>query len=509
MQTSAVSHSAKSQAQSQAGSAADAKGKDEFASLFGQALVEGGKSLPAEAAQAKGKQDQAGDDAPKVDAKDKEDGDALLTLVASAQQQLQQDDKVGLPKDGADVEAAGDSKVGTLLAGELKSAKGTDESMLAEATGDKKLTVPEEAAEADTETTPKTPALSQAKAEALSKQALFDQQAVAPDNVAAAELAEEGDTQAQEAPQPQLLAKGTDQAPADKAAPQPQVAAANPDKGAAPDAGQRQAAADLAQSQVTPQSELQKVATTTEEPAKALAGLVTQAAAPKGQGKSVAGDTKATATKVDANLVASAEPSDMASPELEPALAAAQPELKPAQQGQGAPSLADSNLVQTTAVHHKLDGSAPVTQQDQPKEAASKEALVPQQRFNEALADKVNVMLSKNLRHAEIQLDPPELGSLMIRVQVHHQDAQVQFQASHAQTREWLQDAMPRLKDMMAENGFNLADGQVRDQGNGGDGRQAQGDNQGLAQGWGDEGSEEALPYRYELTSDGLVDAYA
>lgn len=168
---------------------------------------------------------------------------------------------------------------------------------------------------------------------------------------------------------------------------------------------------------------------------------------------------------------------------------------------------------------HKTDASAPLqTAANNGAAAVPRDAqvsdrvtLVPQQRFAEALTEKVGVMLSKNLKEAHIQLDPPELGSLMIRVQVHHQDAQVQFQASHPQTREWLQDAMPRLKDMMADQGFNLAEGQVRDQGaNGGESRQGQGQggNGGFWQG--DEGEiDESLPYRYALTPDGLVDAYA
>lgn len=169
---------------------------------------------------------------------------------------------------------------------------------------------------------------------------------------------------------------------------------------------------------------------------------------------------------------------------------------------------------------HKTDASAPQqTVANNSAAAVPRDAqvsdrvtLVPQQRFAEALTEKVGVMLSKNLKEAHIQLDPPELGSLMIRVQVHHQDAQVQFQASHPQTREWLQDAMPRLKDMMADQGFNLADGQVRDQGtNGGESRQGQGQGGGNGGFWqGDEGEiDESLPYRYALTPDGLVDAYA
>lgn len=146
--------------------------------------------------------------------------------------------------------------------------------------------------------------------------------------------------------------------------------------------------------------------------------------------------------------------------------------------------------------------NAPVQDNKQP---------VNQQQFAQALTERVEVMLAKNLRHAHIKLDPPELGSLMIKVQVHHQDAQVQFQATHAHTREMLQDAMPRLKDMMSQQGFNLSDGQVND--NAQSQSRQQGGQQGSGGHWqgGDEWPEgdESLPYRYQLTANGLVDAYA
>ncbi|WKE66746.1 flagellar hook-length control protein FliK [Gallaecimonas kandeliae] len=182
-------------------------------------------------------------------------------------------------------------------------------------------------------------------------------------------------------------------------------------------------------------------------------------------------------------------------------------------QGQVVAPQADNSLAANLqgGQQHKVDQASSLQPQSlQAKDSqATDKQLVAQQRFGEALTEKVEVMLARNLKHAEIKLDPPELGSLMIRVQVHHQDAQVQFQANHPQTREWLQDAMPRLKDMMANQGFNLSDGQVRDQG-GSEGQSRQGgQGGGSGQGWQDEGTDESMTYRYELTQDGLVDAYA
>jgi flagellar hook-length control protein FliK len=87
--------------------------------------------------------------------------------------------------------------------------------------------------------------------------------------------------------------------------------------------------------------------------------------------------------------------------------------------------------------------------------------------WGRAVADKVFIAASQNLRVANIQLDPPELGALQIRLQVTGPDQQmsVAFSSPHASVRDVLEQQIPRLKEMLAEQGINLGESSVNDQG--------------------------------------------
>ena len=85
--------------------------------------------------------------------------------------------------------------------------------------------------------------------------------------------------------------------------------------------------------------------------------------------------------------------------------------------------------------------------------------------WNENLAGKVAQMAAQNLNFAEIQLDPPELGPLQVRVQVNQDQASVVFTAASAQVREALEQANPKLREMFEAEGLDLVDVDVSDQG--------------------------------------------
>jgi flagellar hook-length control protein FliK len=65
---------------------------------------------------------------------------------------------------------------------------------------------------------------------------------------------------------------------------------------------------------------------------------------------------------------------------------------------------------------------------------------------------------------AQIQLDPPELGSLTIRIQLVDQSATVNFVSPHAMVRDALEQQAQRLQEMFNEQGLNLRDVSVSDQ---------------------------------------------
>ena len=87
-----------------------------------------------------------------------------------------------------------------------------------------------------------------------------------------------------------------------------------------------------------------------------------------------------------------------------------------------------------------------------------------QTEASQKLQERINIMMSKNIQRADIRLDPPELGSVHIRVNMNGEQASVQFQAQTQQARDALETTMPRLREMLEQQGINLADTQVGEQ---------------------------------------------
>lgn len=82
-----------------------------------------------------------------------------------------------------------------------------------------------------------------------------------------------------------------------------------------------------------------------------------------------------------------------------------------------------------------------------------------------ALFDRTNMLLNLNLKEAEIRLDPPELGSMQIRIRSDAEQAQINFVVQSQQAKEMLEQSMGRLKEMLAEQGINLGESSVSEQG--------------------------------------------
>ncbi|WP_052074738.1 flagellar hook-length control protein FliK [Shewanella mangrovi] len=93
------------------------------------------------------------------------------------------------------------------------------------------------------------------------------------------------------------------------------------------------------------------------------------------------------------------------------------------------------------------------------------------QRFAPAMKQQLLTMVKDGIQHAEIRLDPPELGAMTVKVQVRGDHTQVQFHVTQTQAKDLIDQAMPRLRDLLQQQGMNLADSQVS---YGGSGQQSQ-----------------------------------
>ncbi|MGX9417238.1 flagellar hook-length control protein FliK [Vibrio sp. WJH972] len=80
------------------------------------------------------------------------------------------------------------------------------------------------------------------------------------------------------------------------------------------------------------------------------------------------------------------------------------------------------------------------------------------------LSERVQMMLSKNLKNIDIRLDPPELGRMQIRMNMNGDSATVHFTVANQHARDALEGAMPRLRDMLAQQGVQLGETGVQQQ---------------------------------------------
>ena len=88
--------------------------------------------------------------------------------------------------------------------------------------------------------------------------------------------------------------------------------------------------------------------------------------------------------------------------------------------------------------------------------------------WSSALAERAIMVAAQNTNVAQIQLDPPELGSLNIRVQINQDQVSLNFTSPHAHVRDAVEQSLPRLREMFAEQGLALNESSVSDQQSGG-----------------------------------------
>ena len=133
--------------------------------------------------------------------------------------------------------------------------------------------------------------------------------------------------------------------------------------------------------------------------------------------------------------------------------------------------------------------------------------------WGDDLSQKIVWMTSREIKSAEIHLNPAELGPIDLKVSVQSDNATVNINAQNATVRELLESQVVRLREMMEQNGISLDDvnvgageqEQMAQQDGNSEGGSASETNNGLS-GNGDEDS----AVTQEITSSpNLVDFYA
>lgn len=101
------------------------------------------------------------------------------------------------------------------------------------------------------------------------------------------------------------------------------------------------------------------------------------------------------------------------------------------------------------------------------------------------LAEKVRWMVNAKSATAEIRLDPPDLGGINIKINISGDTAQVNFNVQSAAAKEALDQAAPRLREMLQEQGIELGESVVQQDSQKGDQGEPSNNGENLAQGIG------------------------
>jgi flagellar hook-length control protein FliK len=90
---------------------------------------------------------------------------------------------------------------------------------------------------------------------------------------------------------------------------------------------------------------------------------------------------------------------------------------------------------------------------------------VTQERWGDEFSQKVTwIASSKQDQSAELHLNPPQLGPLDVVIKVSGDQATALFTSPHAAVREAIEQALPKLRDMLSDNGITLGNATVSDQ---------------------------------------------
>jgi flagellar hook-length control protein FliK len=131
-------------------------------------------------------------------------------------------------------------------------------------------------------------------------------------------------------------------------------------------------------------------------------------------------------------------------------------------------------------------------------------------QWQDAFASRVVWQVKDGLQQVNVAINPPELGPIEVRMSLQDDKVSAQFVTAHHAVRQVIEDAMPRLREMLSQSGLNLADANVFQQSPGRDG-QAQQFTGGAANLEGHElagGEDDVTSHTTSSLRVGLVDAY-
>ncbi|WP_313217350.1 flagellar hook-length control protein FliK [Stenotrophomonas sp.] len=129
--------------------------------------------------------------------------------------------------------------------------------------------------------------------------------------------------------------------------------------------------------------------------------------------------------------------------------------------------------------------------------------------FEDAVSARIGWLADQKIGHAHIRITPDDLGPIDVRLHLDGDKVHASFTSAHADVRHALESSLPRLREMLNEQGFQLGNADVGQQQTAQDGKAGDG-RSGLA---GDDGepslADATVSPAQLMRQRGLVDAYA
>ncbi|MCL4410830.1 MAG: flagellar hook-length control protein FliK [Gammaproteobacteria bacterium] len=131
---------------------------------------------------------------------------------------------------------------------------------------------------------------------------------------------------------------------------------------------------------------------------------------------------------------------------------------------------AEANAAQLAAQMNAQAMTQTASSQATPQGALTAPLATPawQAQLSQQVGEQVNQLVNMRFHGDQVvrlRLHPAELGPLMITMKVEDQAAQLQFMSNHSQVRQAVEQALPQLRELLAEQGIDLNESSVSDHG--------------------------------------------
>jgi flagellar hook-length control protein FliK len=131
--------------------------------------------------------------------------------------------------------------------------------------------------------------------------------------------------------------------------------------------------------------------------------------------------------------------------------------------------------------------------------------------FDDAVGARVGWLADQKIGHAHIRITPHDMGTIEVRLQIDGDRVHASFSSAHAEVRQALETSLGRLREMLGEQGLELAQADVGQQPGAQDqsGKHAQASDDGTHAGGTDNPALATHMNPLLLQRMGLLDAYA